>query len=76
MSVTPRQRSRRRLTGFRVVVFVLLGLFFVIPLLSMLDFSTRTLGGGRDLDAWKALGQDAQLRSAIITSLELGKSVV
>lgn len=71
MSVTPRQRSRRRLTGFRVVVFVLLGLFFAIPLLSMLDFSTRTLGGGRDIDAWKALGQDAQLRSAIITSLEL-----
>ncbi|MDQ3158409.1 MAG: ABC transporter permease subunit [Actinomycetota bacterium] len=71
MSVTPRQRSRRRLTGFRVVVFALLGLFFVVPLLSMLDFSTRTLGGGRDLDAWKALGQDAQLRGAIITSLEL-----
>jgi len=71
MSVTPRQRTRRRLTILRAVVFVLSGLFFVVPLLSMLDFSTRTLGGGRDLDAWKALGQDDQLRSAIFTSLEL-----
>lgn len=71
-ALTPRQRGRRRLTMFRVVVFALLGLFFVIPLLSMLEFSTRNLQGGRrNLDAWKALGQDAQLRDAILTSLEL-----
>lgn len=76
MSATPRQRSRRRLVVFRVVVFAVLGLFFVVPLLSMLDFSTRVAGGGRTVDAWKALGQDAQLRSAIITSLELAALTV
>ncbi len=76
MSATPRQRARRRLTAFRVVVFVVLGLFFVIPLLSMVDFSTRSLEGGRDLDAWRALGQDDQLRSAILTSLALAALTV
>jgi putative spermidine/putrescine transport system permease protein len=64
------------LTLFRVVVFVVLGLFFVVPLLSMVDFSTRTLEGGRDLDAWRALGQDDQLRSAILTSLALAALTV
>ncbi len=76
MSLTPRQRSRRRLTIFRAVVFGILGLFFVVPLLSMVDFSTRSLDGGRDLDAWKALGQDEQLRSAIFTSLALAALTV
>lgn len=77
MSASPRQRSHRRLLLFRIVVFVALGLFFVVPLLSMLDFSTRIVGGGgRSLDAWKALGQDAQLRSAIFTSLELAALTV
>ncbi|MEO6471586.1 MAG: ABC transporter permease subunit [Aeromicrobium sp.] len=76
MSVSPRQRAQRRLLTFRIVVFIVLGLFFLIPLLSMLDFSTRTLGGGRDLNAWKALGQDEQLRSAIFTSLELAALTV
>lgn len=76
MSATPRQRARRRLTLFRIVVFVALALFFVVPLLSMLDFSTRSLEGGRNFDAWKALGQDASLRSAIFTSLELAALTV
>lgn len=71
-AITPRQRTRRRLSVFRIVVFVVLGLFFVTPLFSMLEFSTRGLqDSGRNLDAWTALGQDAQLRSAILTSLEL-----
>lgn len=72
MRATPRARARRRLTTFRVVVLVLLGLFFLVPLVSMLDFSTRRIGGeGRTWDAWKALVQDPQLSSAIVTSLEL-----
>ena len=77
MSATPRQRARRRLTLFRIVVFGALALFFVVPLLSMLDFSTRGLNGeARNVTAWKALGQDAQLRSAILTSLELAALTV
>lgn len=76
MSITPRQRSRRRLSAFRVVILTTLGLIFVIPLLSMLEFSTRSLQGGRTLDAWQALGQDSQLRSAIVTSLALATLTV
>lgn len=76
MSVTPRQRSRRRLRTFRIGVFVVLGLFFFVPLFSMLDFSTKTQEGGRTVTAWKALGADEQLRSAIITSLELAALTV
>ena len=61
--------------GFRVVrytAYVLFGLFFLIPLYSMLDFSTRDAAtGGRTGAAWAALLQDEVLRSSIITSLVL-----
>ena len=61
--------------GFRVVrytAYVLFGLFFLIPLYSMLDFSTRDVAtGGRTGAAWAALVQDEVLRSSIVTSLVL-----
>jgi putative spermidine/putrescine transport system permease protein len=66
-----RVRARRRLRAFRIAVFTLLGLFFVVPLASMAAYSVRVPAGGRTLDYWKQLGQDPDLRSAIITSLEL-----
>ncbi|HET8601255.1 MAG TPA: ABC transporter permease subunit [Segeticoccus sp.] len=69
---TSRQRKAQRLRGFRIATFVLLGLFFVVPLLSMVDFSTRDLQtGGRTGTAWSALVHDPELTAAIITSLEL-----
>lgn len=55
----------------RGLLFLPFVLFFAVPLWSMLDFSTRKLGGGRTWDAWQALVQDADLRSAIVTSLLL-----
>lgn len=60
-----------RLRAFRVTTFVTLGLFFLVPLLSMLDFSTRMIGGGRTWDNWEALWTNENLRTAIITSLLL-----
>ncbi|MFL6063458.1 MAG: ABC transporter permease [Friedmanniella sp.] len=69
---SPRRVARARLQVFRVVVLVLTGAFFVIPLLSMLDFSTRQLrGGGRTWAAWELLVTDPPLRAAILTSLLL-----
>lgn len=57
---------------FRYAVLLVLGTFFVLPLLAMLEFSTRgTIEGGRDLDAWKAIGDDPLLLDAIVTSLQL-----
>ena len=63
-------------TTWRVTRWVLLALFaayFALPLLSMLDFSTRTPGSapGRTGAAWLNLVQDPQLVGAIITSLLL-----
>ncbi len=61
---------------WRVVRGVLLALFavyFAVPLLSMLDFSTAVPGDapGRTGQAWRNLFEDDQLRTAIITSLLL-----
>ncbi len=65
--------GRRRLTAFRIVVLLLCGAFFVIPLLSMLDFSTRDYRneGERTGAAWGLLITDPLLRGSIITSLVL-----
>ena len=68
---TARIRAHRRLQAFRIAVFVVLGLFFVVPLGSMAAYSIRVPGGGRTLEFWKQLGQDPDLRGAIVTSLEL-----
>lgn len=62
--------------GFRAargVGLVLFGLYFALPLVSMLDFSTQAKGDaeGRTWDAWKALVQNEDLRAAIIASLLL-----
>ena len=56
----------------RWVAYVVFGLFFLIPLYSMLDFSTRTVATGeRTARAWVALVQDEVLRASIVTSLLL-----
>ncbi|SDS03722.1 putative spermidine/putrescine transport system permease protein [Friedmanniella luteola] len=69
---SPRRAARTRLQVFRVTVLVLTGAFFVVPLLSMLDFSTRVFnGGGRTGSAWALLVADPLLRDAIGTSLLL-----
>ena len=69
---SPRRSARTRLQVFRVTVLVLTGAFFVIPLLSMLDFSTRVFNGdGRTGAAWALLATDPLLRGAIGTSLLL-----
>jgi putative spermidine/putrescine transport system permease protein len=70
--MTPRRAARARLTVFRVVVLGLVGLFFLVPLLSMLDFSTRNLlAEGRTGAAWVKLVTDPLLTGAIVTSLVL-----
>jgi putative spermidine/putrescine transport system permease protein len=45
--------------------------FFLVPLLAMLDFSTRVRAGGRTGRAWAALLEDDQVREAIVNSLLL-----
>jgi putative spermidine/putrescine transport system permease protein len=57
---------------FRSGVLLGLGAFFLLPLVAMLEFSTRGgLDGGRDFSAWAAIGDDPELLRAIATSLQL-----
>jgi putative spermidine/putrescine transport system permease protein len=61
--------SWRTARGIALVAF---GIFFLFPLLSMLEFSTRVInGGGRTLGPWENLVRDEALRTSIITSLLL-----
>jgi putative spermidine/putrescine transport system permease protein len=55
----------------RAALLVLFGVFFLVPLFAMLDFSTREIGGGRTWEAWQNLVRDPNLTAAIITSLLL-----
>jgi putative spermidine/putrescine transport system permease protein len=56
----------------RMVALLAFAVFFFLPLLSMLDFSTRVPGGGgRTGQAWANLFEDPLLRSSIVTSLLL-----
>lgn len=55
----------------RWILLVLFGLYFAVPLVSMLDFSTQATGGGRSAAAWTQLASDPQVRDAIVTSLLL-----
>lgn len=56
----------------RGTILLAFAVFFLLPLYSMLDFSTKDfINGGRTADHWKALVDNAELRSSIIVSLEL-----
>jgi len=67
-------RSRRlRLQAFRVVVFIVFGAFFLVPIGAMFEFSTRGngLNAPRTLSAWLTITQYPDLVAAILASLAL-----
>jgi putative spermidine/putrescine transport system permease protein len=67
-------RSRRlKLQMFRVVVFVVMGAFFLVPIGAMFEFSTRGVGVGapRTLVSWTTIATYPDLVAAIVASLEL-----
>lgn len=51
----PRAARRRRQSIFRRVVLGLIGLFFALPLVGMVEFTTRAPGGGRGMQTWATL---------------------
>jgi putative spermidine/putrescine transport system permease protein len=64
----------RTSTTWRVVrglLFLAFGIFFILPLVALLDFSTKQRGGGRTGVAWRGLIEDPTMSSAIVTSLLL-----
>ena len=50
-----RAARRRKQSIFRRVVVGLIGLFFALPIVGMVEFTTRAPGGGRTLDTWATL---------------------
>jgi putative spermidine/putrescine transport system permease protein len=67
-------RARRlKLRVFRIVTLVVFGAFFLIPILSMFEFSTRGNGVNppRTLDYWKAIGTYPDMVAGIFASLQL-----
>jgi putative spermidine/putrescine transport system permease protein len=73
---TTRRRSQRI---FRWVVVTVVLLFFAVPILSLLDFSSRLRGGGRDWVAWDPVVQvftsadpaSVAIREGLVNSLAL-----
>jgi putative spermidine/putrescine transport system permease protein len=66
----PTEVRRRRQAIGRSVVLAVFAVFFLLPLLAMLEFSTRGTGR-RSLAAWRAISADPELLGAIRISLEL-----
>jgi putative spermidine/putrescine transport system permease protein len=67
-------RSRRsKLRVFRVVVFLVMGAFFLVPIAAMFEFSTRgnSVTAPRTMEAWTNILKTPDLVDAITASLEL-----
>jgi putative spermidine/putrescine transport system permease protein len=70
------RRAPMRLTAARLVILVIIGGYLLLPLLAMLEFSTRGAAGSRSLDAWAAIGGNSALVDAIIATLEIAAATV
>ena len=56
----------------RWLLLLVFAAFFLLPLVALLDFSTKVPGTGvRTGDSWRALTQDPTMTEAITTSLLL-----
>jgi putative spermidine/putrescine transport system permease protein len=68
-AVTRRKSSGRGVARF--VVLLVLGAYFLLPLVAMAEFSTRGAGGTRSLASWTAIVDDPDLVEAILVSVQL-----
>jgi putative spermidine/putrescine transport system permease protein len=57
--------------ALRFAVLLVVGVFMLLPLAAMLEFSTRGIGGTRSLGPWLAIGANPDLLAAIWVSLKL-----
>ncbi|MDX8035754.1 ABC transporter permease subunit [Lentzea sp. BCCO 10_0856] len=55
----------------RTVVLLVLGVYFILPLIAMAEFSTRGRGGNRSLESWTSIVDDEGLMEALVNSLLL-----
>jgi putative spermidine/putrescine transport system permease protein len=71
MAVTAKPPKKIVGTVLRVVVLVVLGFYFILPLVAMGEFSTRGINNTRSLDSWTGIFEDPDLVDSILTSVEL-----
>jgi putative spermidine/putrescine transport system permease protein len=62
--------------ALRYAVLLSIGAYMLLPLVAMLEFSTRGIGGQRSLAPWIAIGANPDLLGAIRVSLELAALTV
>jgi putative spermidine/putrescine transport system permease protein len=62
--------------ALRWAILLSVGLYMLLPLVAMLEFSTRGIGGGRSFAPWLAIGANPDLLAAIRVSLELAALTV
>jgi putative spermidine/putrescine transport system permease protein len=55
----------------RWAILLVIGVYMLLPLFAMLEFSTRGIGGTRTAAPWVAIGTNQDLLSAIRVSVEL-----
>lgn len=55
----------------RTVILLVLGVYFVLPLIAMAEFSTRGRNGTRSLESWTSIVDDDGLMEALVNSLLL-----
>jgi putative spermidine/putrescine transport system permease protein len=63
-------------SALRWTVLLSIGAFMLLPLVAMLEFSTRGIGGGRSLEPWLAIGANPDLLAAIWLSVKLAALTV
>lgn len=63
------RRHERRTSAFRWTILILLGLFFLVPLYSMAEFTFHASDGA--LTAWRQIADYPDLVSGLVVSLEL-----
>jgi putative spermidine/putrescine transport system permease protein len=55
----------------RTVILLVLGVYFILPLIAMAEFSTRGREGSRSLESWTSIVDDEGLMEALVNSLLL-----
>ena len=69
-------QGSRAEVALRWIVLLAVGAYLCLPLLAMLEFSTRGVDGARSFDAWWQIGTNPDLVDAITLSLELAALTV
>ena len=65
------RRGSRRQLGVRIAILIIVLGYLILPLVAMLEFSTRGDFGSRSLDAYAAILNDQNLIDGISTSLQI-----